>query len=142
MLVDCEHGNITDAEMYLSIAAIAAGGSSPIVRIPASETWMMKRALDAGAHGIMVPMVDTVEQAQQVVNGMKYPSEEWPTGIRGSGAMFAPALFGQNGVEYLKRANENIMVIVQIESRSAVACCEEIAATDGIGECLYLLLPV
>ena len=133
MLIDCEHGNITDADMYHSIAAIAAGGSSPVVRIPASESWMMKRALDAGAHGIMVPMVETAAQAQQVVNGMKYPSKEWPTGIRGAGAMFAPALFGQNGAEYLRGANSNVTVIVQIESRSAVACCEEIAGTEGIG---------
>lgn len=50
MLVDCEHGNISDDEMYLAVGAIAAAGSSPIVRIPAGEAWMMKRALDSGEH--------------------------------------------------------------------------------------------
>lgn len=50
MLVDCEHGNISDDEMYLVVGAIAAAGSSPIVRIPAGEAWMMKRALDSGVH--------------------------------------------------------------------------------------------
>lgn len=60
VLIDCEHGNIDDAAMYHSIAAVAAAGSSPIVRIPGAENWMIKRALDAGAHGIMVPMVETV----------------------------------------------------------------------------------
>jgi len=65
---------------------------------------------------------------------MKYPSAAWPTGIRGAGAMFAPANFNQNGQEYLKHANDNIVVIVQIESRAAVECCEEIAAVDGIGK--------
>lgn len=45
--------------MYLAIGAIFSGGSSPIVRIPADEHWMMKRALDAGAHGIMIPMCET-----------------------------------------------------------------------------------
>jgi HpcH/HpaI aldolase/citrate lyase family len=59
VLVDCEHGNIADNEMYLAVGAIAAAGASPIVRIPASEAWMMKRALDAGAHGIMIPMCET-----------------------------------------------------------------------------------
>ena len=59
MLVDCEHGNITDHEMYLAVGAIASAGASPIVRIPAGEAWMMKRALDAGAHAIMVPMVES-----------------------------------------------------------------------------------
>lgn len=60
VLIDCEHGNIDDAAMYHSVAAVAAAGSSPIVRIQGAENWMVKRALDAGAHGIMVPMVETV----------------------------------------------------------------------------------
>jgi 4-hydroxy-2-oxoheptanedioate aldolase len=64
---------------------------------------------------------------------MKYPSKEWPNGIRGAGAMFAPAYFQQNSQDYLRHANDNIVVIVQIESRKAVENCEEIAKTSGIG---------
>ena len=64
---------------------------------------------------------------------MKYPSAQWPKGIRGAGAMFAPALFNQNGHDYLKNANDNILVIVQIESRLGVENCEEIAKVDGVG---------
>ena len=60
VLVDCEHGNIDDSAMYHGIAAIVSGGASPVVRIAGSEPWMVKRALDAGAHGIMVPMCETV----------------------------------------------------------------------------------
>ena len=104
--------------MYLAVGAIASAGASPIVRIPAGEVWMMKRALDSGAHAIMIPMCETKEQAEAIVNGMKYPSASWPNGIRGAGAMFAPALFNQNGHEYLRHANDNILVIVQIESIS------------------------
>lgn len=59
VLVDCEHGNIDDAAMYHAIAAISTAGASPIVRVAGSENWMIKRALDAGAHGIMVPMCET-----------------------------------------------------------------------------------
>jgi 4-hydroxy-2-oxoheptanedioate aldolase len=59
VLIDCEHGNIDDAAMYHSVAAVSAAGASPVVRIAGSENWMIKRALDAGAHGIMVPMVET-----------------------------------------------------------------------------------
>lgn len=59
VLVDCEHGHLDDSAMYHSVAAIAAAGSSPIVRIPGCEAWMIKRVLDAGAHGVMVPMVET-----------------------------------------------------------------------------------
>jgi 2-keto-3-deoxy-L-rhamnonate aldolase RhmA len=58
VLIDCEHGNIADNEMYLACGAIMSAGVSPIVRVPADEAWMVKRALDAGAHGIMVPMCD------------------------------------------------------------------------------------
>jgi 4-hydroxy-2-oxoheptanedioate aldolase len=64
---------------------------------------------------------------------MKYPSASWPSGIRGAGAMFAPAYFNQSGQDYLRHANDNILVIVQIESRKAVENCEEIAKTPGIG---------
>ena len=60
VLIDCEHGNIDDANMHLAIAAVTAGGASPIVRVAGSENFMIKRALDAGAHGIMVPMCETV----------------------------------------------------------------------------------
>ncbi|KAL4875792.1 HpcH/HpaI aldolase/citrate lyase family protein [Aspergillus karnatakaensis] len=128
VLIDCEHGAITDNEMHLQIAAIAAAGISPIVRIPGSEPWMMKRALDAGAHGIMVPMCETKEQAEAIVRGCKYP----PLGNRGAGAMFAHSSFGQSPREYLLNANSNIVVIVQIESRTAVENCEAIAGVEGV----------
>ncbi|KAH8599912.1 Pyruvate/Phosphoenolpyruvate kinase-like domain-containing protein [Bisporella sp. PMI_857] len=132
VLVDCEHGNISDNEMYLAVGAIASAGASPIVRVPANEAWMIKRALDAGAHGIMIPMCETKEQAVAIVNAMKYPSAQWPKGFRGAGAMFAPALFEQNGRDYLTNSNDNILVIVQIETRLGVENVEDIAKTDGI----------
>ncbi|KAL3479489.1 Phosphoenolpyruvate/pyruvate domain-containing protein [Aspergillus californicus] len=128
VLIDCEHGAIDDREMHLQIAAVASTGTSPIVRIPSSEPWMMKRALDAGAHGIMVPMCDTAAQAASIVAGCKYP----PQGTRGAGAMFAHSSFNQSPREYLTTANANIVVIVQIESRAAVENCEAIAAVEGV----------
>ncbi|OHF02884.1 hypothetical protein CORC01_01642 [Colletotrichum orchidophilum] len=132
VLIDTEHGNIDDSQMYLQVGAISTSGVSPIVRIPASEHWMMKRALDCGAHAIMVPMCETKEQAEAIVRACKYPSSRWPQGLRGAGAMFAPAAFNQSGREYLLTANDNVMICVQIESRKAVENVEEIAAVDGI----------
>ncbi|KAI1871479.1 uncharacterized protein JN550_004473 [Neoarthrinium moseri] len=132
VLIDCEHGNIDDNDMYLQVGAIASSGCSPIVRIPSSEPWMMKRVLDAGAHAIMVPMCETKEQAEAIVRACKYPSNTWTKGIRGAGAMFASANFNQNGREYLLSANDNVMICVQIESRKAVENVEEIANVDGI----------
>ncbi|KAH6647176.1 Pyruvate/Phosphoenolpyruvate kinase-like domain-containing protein [Truncatella angustata] len=132
VLIDCEHGNIDDNDMYLQVGAIASSGCSPIVRIPSSESWMMKRVLDAGAHAIMVPMCETKEQAEAIVRACKYPSNNWTQGIRGAGAMFASANFNQTGREYLLSANDNVMICVQIESRKAVENVEEIAKVDGI----------
>ncbi|KAH9889196.1 2-dehydro-3-deoxyglucarate aldolase [Xylariomycetidae sp. FL2044] len=135
VLIDCEHGNIDDGDMYLQIGAIArsSGGASPVVRIPGSEPWMIKRALDAGAHAIMVPMCETRAQAEAVVRAAKYPSPAWPAGARGAGAMFAAQNFGgQSARDYLLGANDNVMVCVQIESRTALENVEEIAAVDGV----------
>ncbi|TDZ99648.1 5-keto-4-deoxy-D-glucarate aldolase [Colletotrichum sidae] len=111
--------------MYLQVGAISSSGVSPIVRIPASEPWMMKRALDCGAHAIM-------HQAEAIVRACKYRTARWPQGLRGAGAMYAPAAFNQTGREYLLSANDNVMVCVQIESQQAVDNVEEIAAVDGI----------
>ncbi|KAL4977471.1 Pyruvate/Phosphoenolpyruvate kinase-like domain-containing protein [Aspergillus desertorum] len=114
--------------MHLQVAGISSANCSPIVRIPASEPWMMKRTLDAGAHGIMVPMCETAEQARSIAAGCRYP----PAEIRGAGAMFAHSAFNQKPKEYLTTANENIIVIVQIESRRAVENCEEVAGVEGV----------
>ncbi|KAJ3543340.1 hypothetical protein NM208_g3628 [Fusarium decemcellulare] len=132
VLIDCEHGNIDDHNMYLQIGAISSSGVSPIVRVPASEPWMIKRALDAGAHAIMVPMCETKEQAEQIVQSAKYPSQRYPDAFRGTGAMFAPAAFNLSSRDYLLGANDNVMICVQIESRKAVENVKEIASVEGI----------
>ncbi|CAH0020376.1 unnamed protein product [Clonostachys rhizophaga] len=132
VLIDTEHGNITDNEMALQVAAVASSGASPIVRTVGSEPWMIKRVLDCGAHAIMVPMCETKEQAESIVQCCKYLSPRWPQGNRPAGAMFAPPAFSQNDREYLLTANENVMVCVQIESRKGVENVERIAAVEGI----------
>ncbi|KAF7540675.1 hypothetical protein G7054_g1157 [Neopestalotiopsis clavispora] len=132
VLIDCEHGNIDDNDMYLQVGAISSSGCSPIVRIASSEPWMMKRVLDAGAHGIMVPMCETKEQAEAIVKACKYPSNRWAQGVRGVGAMFAHAAFNQTMGQYTLSANDNVMICVQIESRKALENVEEIANVDGI----------
>ena len=135
--IDCEHGNIagrsvyclrvlsllticsTDSDMHDSVHAVASAGVSPIVRIPANEGWMVKRALDAGAHGIIVPLLYTVEDAKNLVQSAKFP----PTGRRGFGSPFSPGAFdlkgNLSGFEYMNAANENLLTIVQIETKEA-----------------------
>ena len=124
--------SVIDNEMHDSVHAVASVGVSPIVRIPANEGWMVKRALDAGAHGIIVPLLYTVEDAKKLVATAKFP----PKGQRGFGSPFSPGAFDNtgslSGFEYMNAANENLLTIVQIETKEAFEAVEQIAAVDGI----------
>ncbi|QSS49569.1 HpcH/HpaI aldolase/citrate lyase family protein [Histoplasma capsulatum var. duboisii H88] len=127
--VDTEHGNIADDQMHEAVAAIAATGVSPVVRIAANESWMVKRALDAGAHGIVVPLLHTVDDARKLVESAKFP----PLGRRGFGSPFSMGSFGNlTQTDYLLQANEALVTIVQIETKEAFENVEEIAKVPGV----------
>ena len=87
VIIDCEHGHISDDSMHNSVAAISALGVSPIIRIRGPAHDILKRALDTGAHGVMVPQVNTAEEAAAIVASSKFP----PQGVRGQGSAF-PAI--------------------------------------------------
>ncbi|OQU98391.1 hypothetical protein CLAIMM_04185 isoform 2 [Cladophialophora immunda] len=118
--------------MHESVHAVASCNVSPIVRIPANEGWMVKRALDAGAHGIIVPLLYSVDDAKRLVQTAKFP----PYGKRGFGSPFSMGAFDGkgdlSGFDYMNNANENLLTIVQIETKEALDCVEEIAKVDGI----------
>ncbi|EON67458.1 2,4-dihydroxyhept-2-ene-1,7-dioic acid aldolase [Coniosporium apollinis CBS 100218] len=126
--VDGEHGNIDDGQMHEAVAAIAACGVSPIVRIAANEGWMVKRALDAGAHGVVVPLMYTADDARQLVKTAKFP----PLGVRGFGSPYAPPVFDVTSTEYLQQANDSLVTIVQIETKEALQNVDEIAKVPGV----------
>ncbi|ETN41504.1 uncharacterized protein HMPREF1541_03440 [Cyphellophora europaea CBS 101466] len=132
VLIDCEHGNIGDNEMHDAVHAVASCGASPIVRIPENQGWMVKRALDAGAHGILVPMLHSVDDAKKVVQSAKFP----PRGKRGFGSPFSVGAFNTkpplSDWDYLTTANDSLLTIVQIETQEALDCVEDIAKVDGI----------
>ncbi|KAK7057938.1 2-keto-3-deoxy-L-rhamnonate aldolase [Favolaschia claudopus] len=138
VMVDCEHG-LTSLGPQLSetVAAIhgarAADSPSALVRIPAtgvsaSTSWQIKHALDAGARGILVPMVSTVAKAQEVAADSRFP----PTGRRGFGSSYTHGNWGISMSEYLTKANDAVIVMVQIETKEALDQCEAIASVDGI----------
>ncbi|GMK54052.1 hypothetical protein CspeluHIS016_0106380 [Cutaneotrichosporon spelunceum] len=128
VLIDGEHGMIGERDYYELCNAVAQYGATPIVRIPNAEEALVKRALDAGAHGIMTPMCHTAEDARKIVAWNKYP----PRGSRGYGPMFCGASFGVSEGEYAEQADDALMVMVQIESRAGVENVEEIAKVDGL----------
>ena len=123
--------------MHESVAAIAACGVSPVVRVAEGQHWMIKRALDAGAHGIIVPLLQTAEDAKNIVKYSKFP----PQGNRGLGSALSMEKFisGKTGEvsevpmsDYYSDANSSTLVIVQIETASALAQVNEIARTPGV----------
>ncbi|KEY65184.1 hypothetical protein S7711_08292 [Stachybotrys chartarum IBT 7711] len=135
VLVDCEHGNLDGGRspygaMHDAVPAIAALGVSPIVRLPDMQAYMVKRALDSGAHGILVPLLRTAEEARQLVQAAKFP----PWGRRGFGSPIAMERFNPvpTFTDYLQQANDALLTMVQIETREALDAVDEIAAVDGI----------
>jgi 4-hydroxy-2-oxoheptanedioate aldolase len=128
IIIDCEHGHIGDDSMHNSVAAISALGVSPIIRIRGPAHDIIKRALDTGAHGIMVPQINNAEEAQQIVASSKFP----PQGVRGQGSAFPSIGHGITTPEYMRSANETIVTMIQIETRDGVENVDAICAVPGV----------
>ncbi|KAK6906698.1 hypothetical protein I203_100685 [Kwoniella mangroviensis CBS 8507] len=128
VIIDCEHGHIGDDSMHNSVSAISALGVSPIIRVRGPQPDILKRALDTGAHGLMVPMINTAEEAQAVVTYSKFP----PQGLRGQGSAFPAIGHCLTTPEYMRSANQTILTILQIESKQGVENEDAIAAVPGV----------
>jgi 2-dehydro-3-deoxyglucarate aldolase/4-hydroxy-2-oxoheptanedioate aldolase len=101
----------------------------PMVRVPRGEYTWLARALDLGARGVMIPMVESADQARSIVQSCRYP----PVGRRGAGFGFAQCDYlGGDVGQKVRIANERTMVVAQIETERGLAEVEEIAAVDGI----------
>ncbi len=125
LFIDGEHAPLDDGDIQLLIQA--AGATPCLVRIPCLDEIAIKKALDAGATGIIVPQVNTAEQAEQAVSYAKYP----PMGQRGVGISRAHG-YGFSFQDYLAQANDEVVVVVQAEHATAVENIEAIAATTGL----------
>lgn len=130
LVVDMEHSAQNPVLMGDMVATIAdAGTCAPIVRVPTNSVEWFKWALDAGAWGVVVPMVNTREEAQRAVEFSKYP----PLGTRSIGGAFGPYGFGiTDWPDYARTANNEIIVIVQIESALALENLGSILSVPGI----------
>ena len=116
--------------MHSAVTAISSQGVSPLVRLRMTHADLIKRALDAGAHGILVPMINTPEDARNVVQYAKFP----PQGLRGQGSAFPGFAFGVDLPTYMATANETLLTCLQIESRLGVENVDAICAVPGVGE--------
>ena len=127
LVIDLEHSVIDYETMQSMIVAIENNGIIPLVRVSSKDSLQIKKVLDAGAHGIIVPMINSGNDAKKVVNAVKYP----PIGNRGVGLARAQG-YGMKFDSYLKYFNEYSIVICQIEHKDAVNNIEEIVATKGV----------
>ncbi|TPW28361.1 HpcH/HpaI aldolase family protein [Pararhizobium mangrovi] len=127
VVVDMEHVPIEVADLAHILRAVGTTPAEPLVRLAWNDQVLVKRVLDAGAQTIMLPFVQTVEEARAAASFAKYP----PVGVRGVAAVHRASRFGA-AADYLKQANEETCVIVQLETPEAVDLLEEIAALPGI----------
>jgi 4-hydroxy-2-oxoheptanedioate aldolase len=123
--IDTQHGAVEYSDAVPMIQAILLGGSRPIVRVPWNEPGIIGKMLDAGAQGVVVPMVNSVEEAEAVVRACRYA----PDGARS----FGPTMAAQRVEgDYVAWAREHVAVIPMIETTQAVAALDDILAVEGI----------
>ena len=134
VVIDNEHGSYS-VETISNMIAAARGANLPvIVRIAEVRRETVLKPLDAGATGLLVPMIDTPEQATQLVQYAKYP----PQGIRGAALRRPHSLYARvDATEHLAQANRDTFIAVQVESREGVENAESIAAVEGV-DCVFV----
>lgn len=128
-IYDMEHTGWSVETIRMLIATTRATAMVPLVRVPATEYHFIARVLDMGASGVMVPMVESAEQAAKIVASAKYP----PVGRRGAAFGVAHDDYtGGDVVEKIRSANDETLLIAQIETRAGLENVEAIAAVPGI----------
>lgn len=127
LLIDGEHAPNDIRSMLAQLQAIGTS-SHPVIRLPIGETWMIKQVLDIGVQSILIPMVETAEQAKAHADATRYP----PHGVRGVGAALARASAFNRTNDYLQTADEQICLLVQVESRRGISSLDAILNVDGV----------
>jgi 2-dehydro-3-deoxyglucarate aldolase len=124
LLIDTEHSPLEVGTVQNLMQAMRFSRSVPIVRVAWNDIVMIKRALDIGAYGIIVPWVNTKEEAQRAVKAIRYP----PAGLRGYGPRRAALV----DPDYVKTADKELVLGVQIETKTAIENLDEILSVEGI----------
>ena len=125
LCVDMQHGASEVSDVMGMLQGISNTDTVPFVRVPWNEPWQIMRVLDAGAMGVIVPLVNNREEAERAVWATRYP----PVGGRSSGP-FRAAMYG--GADYGAEANDQIALVVMIETAEALDNLDEILSVDGV----------
>ncbi len=128
LVIDGEHGPNDLRSIVAQLQVLEASKSHPVVRVPIGETRILKQVLDAGAQTVLVPMVDSVDQARQLVRAVTYP----PTGERGVGYAVSRVSRYAEITDYGTTADAEICLLVQVENLKGIAALDDILTLDGI----------
>lgn len=128
LVIDGEHAPNDLRSILAQLQVLEASASHAVVRVPVGETYLIKQVLDAGAQTVLVPMVDSADQARQLVRDATYP----PHGDRGVGYALTRASAFAQIADYGTTADAQICLLVQVESRKGLAALDEILTIDGI----------
>ena len=127
LVIDAEHSPISFETIQFMLQAMNGTECAPIVRPPWNDMVAIKRILDIGAHGVLIPWINSREDAEYAVRACKYP----PEGLRG----FGPRRAGLFDRDYLRTANEELLIIAQIETREAIQNLDEVLSVEGLDAC-------
>jgi 4-hydroxy-2-oxoheptanedioate aldolase len=128
LVLDQEHGLGGEDTTLAQLTACAGTHACPVVRVAANEAPRFKRALDAGAVGVMVPYVEGAAAAQLAVDAMRYP----PRGVRGVARGTRATNYGADSASYWDACDKTLVLMAQIETAASVEAAEAIAAIDGV----------
>ena len=125
LCIDLQHGTTDINTVLPMLQAVAQTDTVPIVRVPWNEPWILMKALDLGAYGVIVPLVSTAEEAARAVAACRFP----PVGIRSNGPVRA---LHAAGPDYVAQANDEMVVMAMIETKEGLANLDAICATPGL----------
>ena len=127
LVIETEHNGLDSAEIEHMLMSVSGTETIPIVRVPSDNPVFIQRALDMGALGILVPMVKSAAEARAIVSATRYP----PEGTRSFGPLRA-SHYGQDNEDYVKRANDNLLTILILETKEAAENLKEIMSVAGL----------
>jgi 4-hydroxy-2-oxoheptanedioate aldolase len=125
---EMQHSTLEFKDIEKMIAACPHAGATPMIRLPDAQEWHIQHTTDIGALGVIVPTVDDVDRAREAAKWAHYP----PFGRRSQGAGQAASLWGINGINYRQTINDNMLVVIMIETPTGVANAFDIASVPGV----------
>ncbi|MBI4588323.1 MAG: hypothetical protein HY725_05755 [Candidatus Rokubacteria bacterium] len=128
LLIDMEHGHGDYQTLLSQLQAIQGSRAVPVVRVQWNDPAVVKRVLDLGAYGVMIPWVSSPDECASAVRACKYP----PAGIRGMAGSHRAAGFGRLTADYWRRANDEVLVVIQVETAGAVREIDAVLGVPGV----------